>query len=55
MTKVFAGWWFGLDIENIFENQKKKKCLQVGGAEYDSAQWESMASQCQKCNYPNFC
>jgi len=28
---------------------------QVGGAEFDAAQWESMASQCHKCNHPNFC
>ena len=29
--------------------------LQVGGAEFDAAQWESMAAQCEKCNQSEFC
>ena len=29
--------------------------FQVGGAEFDAAQWESMAAQCDKCNQSEFC
>jgi len=43
------------DITSAVSDVAEFGLQQVGSPEYDAAQWESMASQCHKCNSSEFC